>query len=123
MAGTYGTHVGRTTTGSDPLVPEPLAASIIEEAPTQSAALQLMRSTPLSSKTQRMPVLDVLPMAYWVGGDTGLKQTTMQAWKNVVLVVEETRLPCPSEATDDADTAGMGSPADYRGGAPVDRLV
>src|SRR4249919_191449 len=105
MAGTYGTHIGRTTTGSDPLVPEPLAASIIEEAPTKSAALQLMRSTPLSSKTQRMPVLDVLPMAYWVGGDTGLKQTTMQMWKNVVLVVEEIAciVPIPEAYLDDAD--------------------
>jgi HK97 family phage major capsid protein len=105
MAGTYGTHIGRTTTGSDPLVPEPLAASIIEEAPTKSAALQLMRSTPLSSKTQRMPVLDVLPMAYWVGGDTGLKQTTMQQWKNIVLVVEEIAciVPIPEAYLDDAD--------------------
>lgn len=105
MAGTYGTHIGRTTSGSDPLIPEPLAASIIEEAPTQSAALQLMKSTPLSSKTQRMPVLDVLPMAYWVGGDTGMKQTTMQQWKNIVLVVEEIAciVPIPEAYLDDAD--------------------
>jgi HK97 family phage major capsid protein len=105
MPGTYGTHVGRTTAGSDPLVPEPLAASVIEEAPTKSAALSLMNTTPLSSKTQRMPVLDVLPMSYWVGGDTGLKQTTMQQWKNVVLVVEEiaTIVPIPEAYLDDAD--------------------
>jgi HK97 family phage major capsid protein len=102
---TYGTHVARTTTGSDPLVPEPLAASIIQEAPKASAALSLMSSTPLSSKTQRMPVLDVLPVAYWVGGDTGMKQTTMQAWKNVVLVVEEIAciVPIPEAYLDDAD--------------------
>jgi HK97 family phage major capsid protein len=102
---TYGTHVARTTSGSDPLVPEPLAASIIQEAPKASAALSLMASTPLSSKTQRMPVLDVLPVAYWVGGDTGMKQTTMQAWKNVVLVVEEIAciVPIPEAYLDDAD--------------------
>lgn len=102
---TYGTHVARTTSGSDPLVPEPLAASIIQEAPKASAALSLMSSTPLSSKTQRMPVLDVLPVAYWVGGDTGMKQTTMQAWKNVVLVVEEIAciVPIPEAYLDDAD--------------------
>ena len=102
---TYNTHVARTTTGSDPLVPEPLATAIIEEAPTQSAALRLMNTTPLSSKTQRMPVLDVLPMAYWVGGDTGMKQTTMQQWKNVVLVVEELAciVPIPEAYLDDAD--------------------
>jgi len=86
---TYGTHIGRTTTGSDPLVPEPLATAIIQEAPKASAALTLMNKTVLSAKTQRMPVLDVLPVAYWVGGDTGMKQTSMQQWKNVVMVVEE----------------------------------
>jgi HK97 family phage major capsid protein len=102
---TYNTHVGRTTTGSDPLVPEPLATAIIQEAPKASAALSLMASTPLSSKTQRMPVLDVLPVAYWVGGDTGMKQTTMQQWKNVVLVVEEIAciVPIPEAYLDDAD--------------------
>jgi HK97 family phage major capsid protein len=101
----YNTHVGRTTTGSDPLVPEPLATSIIEEAPKASAALRLMNRTTLSSKTQRMPVLDVLPVAYWVGGDTGMKQTTMQQWKNIVMVVEELAVivPIPEAYLDDAD--------------------
>ena len=102
---TYGTHVGRTTTGSDPLVPEPLATAIIQEAPKASAALSLMNKTVLSAKTQRMPVLDVLPVAYWVGGDTGMKQTTMQQWKNVVMVVEELAciVPIPEAYLDDAD--------------------
>jgi HK97 family phage major capsid protein len=102
---TYGTHIARTTTGSDPLVPEPLATAIIQEAPKASAALQLMNKTVLSSKTQRMPVLDVLPMAYWVGGDTGMKQTSLQQWKNVVMVVEELAciVPIPEAYLDDAD--------------------
>jgi HK97 family phage major capsid protein len=105
MAGIYNTHIGRTTTGSDPLVPEPLATAIIQEAPKSSAALQLMNRTVLSSKTQRMPVLDVLPVAYWVGGDTGMKQTSMQQWKNVVMVVEELAciVPIPEAYLDDAD--------------------
>lgn len=102
---TYGTHIARTTTGSDPLVPEPLATAIIQEAPKASAALQLMNKTVLSSKTQRMPVLDVLPVAYWVGGDTGMKQTSMQQWKNIVMVVEELAciVPIPEAYLDDAD--------------------
>lgn len=102
---TYGTHVARTTSGSDPLVPEPLATAIIQEAPKSSAALSLMNTTTLSSKTQRMPVLDVLPVAYWVGGDTGMKQTTTEAWKNVVMVVEELAciVPIPEAYLDDAD--------------------
>jgi HK97 family phage major capsid protein len=102
---TYNTHVARTTSGSDPLVPEPLATAIIQEAPKASAALSLMNKTTLSSKTQRMPVLDVLPVAYWVGGDTGMKQTSTQAWKNVVMVVEELAciVPIPEAYLDDAD--------------------
>jgi len=89
----------------DPLVPQPLAAEIIEEAPTASAALSLMNRTTLSSHTQRQPVLDVLPVSYWVGGDTGMKQTTQQQWKNVVMVVEElaTIVPIPEAYLDDAD--------------------
>jgi hypothetical protein len=64
-----------------------------------------MRRVPLSSKTYRMPVLDVLPIAYWVGGDVGMKQTTNQAWKNVVMVVEELAciVPIPIAYMDDAD--------------------
>ena len=102
---TYGTHITRTTSGSDPLVPEPLATAIIQEAPKASAALSLMNKTVLSAKTQRLPVLDVLPIAYWVGGDAGMKQTSMQAWKNVVMVVEELAciVPIPEAYLDDAD--------------------
>jgi HK97 family phage major capsid protein len=64
-----------------------------------------MNRTTLSSKTQRMPVLDVLPMAYWVGGDTGLKQTSQMAWQNVIMVVEELAciVPIPIAYLDDAD--------------------
>lgn len=102
---TYNTHVARTTSGSDPLIPEPLAAQIIQEAPRASAALSLMNKTTLSAKTQRQPVLDVLPVAYWVGGDTGMKQTSLQAWKGVVMVVEEIAciVPIPEAYLDDAD--------------------
>jgi HK97 family phage major capsid protein len=102
---TYNTHITRSNTGSDPLVPEPLSAQIIQEAPKASAALSLMNRTLLSAKTQRMPVLDVLPVAYWVGGDVGMKQTSTQAWKNVVMVVEELAciVPIPEAYMDDAD--------------------
>jgi HK97 family phage major capsid protein len=89
---------------SDSLVPEPLSASILQELPKHSSALALMRRIQMSTKTQRMPVLDVLPFAYWVGGDTGLKQTTNMEWKNVDLIVEElaTIVPIPQAYLDDA---------------------
>jgi HK97 family phage major capsid protein len=64
-----------------------------------------MNKTVISAKTQRIPVLDLLPVAYWVGGDTGMKQTSMQQWKNVVMVVEELAciVPIPEAYLDDAD--------------------
>jgi HK97 family phage major capsid protein len=101
----YNQGIVRTSGGPDPLVPQPLSDAIIQEAPKASAALSVMNRTTLSSKTQRMPVLDVLPVAYWVGGDTGMKQTTQQQWKNIVMVVEELAclVPIPEAYLDDAD--------------------
>jgi HK97 family phage major capsid protein len=111
MANVYNQGVFRVGPGydvsgvGDALVPEPLATSIIQELPKKSAALSLMKKTVLSTKTERMPVLDVLPVAYWVGGDTGMKQTSQQQWKNVVMVVEELAciIPIPQAYLDDAD--------------------
>jgi HK97 family phage major capsid protein len=104
MTGVYNDLISRSS-GSDALVPEPLSNEIFQELPTSSAALGLMAHMPLSSKTQRIPVLDMLPVAYFVGGDTGLVQTAAQAWKGVQLVVEElaTIIPVPKAYLDDAD--------------------
>jgi HK97 family phage major capsid protein len=87
---TYNTGITRATPPTtDPLVPEPLSEDIIQELPSQSAILSMARKVPMSTRTQRLPVLDVLPQAYFVSGDSGLKQTTNLAWRNVSLVVEE----------------------------------
>ncbi|GAA0632205.1 phage major capsid protein [Kutzneria viridogrisea] len=106
---TYNQGVFRTGTygggsGSDPLVPEPVSAQIIQELPTQSVLLQRAKSVPMSTKTNRLPVLDVLPVAYFVSGDTGLKQTSQQKWKGVTLVAEEIAciVPIPEAYLDDA---------------------
>lgn len=100
---TYNSLISRDAS-NDPLVPEPVSKEIIQELPTQSAVLQLARQVPMSTKTQRQPVLDVMPIAYFVGGDTGLKQTSAQDWKNVDLIVEEmaTIVPIPEAYLDDA---------------------
>lgn len=100
---TYNSLISRDAS-NDPLVPVPVSAQILQELPTQSVLLQRARQVPMSSKTSRMPALDVLPMAYFVGGDTGLKQTSSQDWKNVDLIVEEIAaiVPIPEAYLDDA---------------------
>lgn len=60
-----------------------------------SVVLQLSRRIPLAQRQVRFPVLSVLPTAYWVSGDTGLKQTTEANWDNTFLNVEEIAAICP----------------------------
>lgn len=90
--------------GTDPLVPQPLIADVIKELPRASAALNLCRRVPMSTKTSRQPVLSVLPDAYWVAGDTGQKGTTKADWDNVELVAEELAviIPVPDAYMDDS---------------------
>lgn len=93
-----------TVAGADYLVPDAISTDIIQNLPKNSAIMQRAKSIPMSSTTQKQPVLDVLPAAYWVGGDTGLKQTSTQQWKGVELVAAElaTIVPVPQAYLDDA---------------------
>ena len=53
-------------TGADTLIPEEKAREIIQGVVTQSAVLAQGRKVPnMSSKTYKMPVLDMLPLAYF----------------------------------------------------------
>ncbi len=73
----------------DTIVPEPVANEIIQELPQASVLLNRARKVRLSSKTLKQPVLSALPDAYWVNGDTGLKQTTKAEWDNLTITAEE----------------------------------
>jgi HK97 family phage major capsid protein len=89
---------------NDPLVPTPVSAEVIKELPKSSAALSLCRRATMSSKSNRQPVLSVLPQAYWVSGDTGLKATSKADWENLDLVAEELAviIPVPEAYFDDS---------------------
>lgn len=93
-------------TGAASLIPEENAKEIIQGVVTQSAVLQRGRKLPnMSSKTYKMPVLDMLPIAYFVNGDTGAKKTTKQAWDKKFITAEEIAVivPIPEAVLDDSD--------------------
>lgn len=74
---------------NDPLeIPEEVSSQIIQDLPRSSATMAISRRVTMGARKYRQPVLDVLPDAYWVDGDTGLKQTTSMAWTNVILTAE-----------------------------------
>lgn len=88
------------------LIPEPVTREIIQGVAQGSAVLQMGRRLPnMTAKTQSMPVLDMLPTAYWVDGDTGIKQTTKMAWNKKRIIAEELAVivPIPESVLDDAN--------------------
>lgn len=103
MPGVYNSLISRSDV--DVFMPEEVAAEVIQSAVASSAALRLFPSTPMSTKTRRVPVLSTLPVAYFVNGDTGLKQTTEMAWGGKFLEAEEIAciVPIPEAVLDDAD--------------------
>lgn len=96
---------------AEALIQEQLINTIQQDAPKQSVFMQLARKLPnMTSKQTRIPVLDMLPMAYWVNGDTGFKQTSEQAWDNVYLDAAELAVivPIPEAVVSDASFDIMG---------------
>jgi HK97 family phage major capsid protein len=93
-----------TRSGAAALVPEEYSAEILSRLPTQSAALSLFRHVTMSRQQYRMPIIAALPVAYFVAGDTGFKQTTEQQWANKYLNAEEIAciVPIPEKVLDDA---------------------
>ena len=91
--------------GAEALIPEPISRELIQGTVEQSAVLSNFRKLPnMSSKTVSMPVLDMLPVAYFVNGDTGTKQTTKMAWDKKKIYAEEIAVivPIPEAVISDA---------------------
>ena len=95
-----------TRTDLSGLIPENVTREIIQGVAAESAVLRMGRRLPnMTSRTQAMNVLDMLPMAYWVDGDTGFKRTSKQAWDKKKIYAEELAviIPIPEAVLDDAD--------------------
>ncbi|MDO5535375.1 MAG: phage major capsid protein [Propionibacteriaceae bacterium] len=80
---------------TDAMLPDQVINTILKEAPSSSVVLERARRVPMSSAKTKQPVLASLPEAYWVEGDTGLKQTTESTWENVTMTAEELAVIVP----------------------------
>lgn len=99
----YNNVIDRATNPAIEL-PEEVSREVIKESTASSVVMNLARTVRMSSKSYRQPVLDVLPNAYWVNGDTGLKQTTSVEWESVYLTAEPLAVlvVVPDEFIDDS---------------------
>lgn len=103
MAG-YDQIVGRADI-ADAMMPDQVVTEIIQTAPEDSVVLTRAKQVRMSTKKAKQAVLAGLPEAYWVDGDTGLKQTTESTWSGIQLTAEELAVivPIPDAVIDDAN--------------------
>ncbi len=87
------------------LMPDEQVREIIKEVPAASMALTRMKRVTMSKKVSRQPVMSALAQAYFVNGDTGLAQTTKNAWAGRELVAEPISaiIPIPKAVLADSD--------------------
>jgi len=85
-------------------MPEEVSRAMIGELSNESGVLGSFRRIPVGRAQVRFPILSALPVAYFVAGDTGLKQTTEINWDNKYMNVEELAVivPVPENVLDDA---------------------
>lgn len=104
--------INRTAAGG--LIPVEYSREILQELPQESAFLRLARRLPnMSRKEDKRPVLNSLPMAYFVNqssgntgdDDIGIKTTTQMEWGSLTLTAEEIAciIPVPENVLADAD--------------------
>ncbi len=96
---------------AEAIIREQVVQTIFQDAPKNSVFMGMAKKLPnMTSKQTRIRVLDFLPTAYWVDGDTGMKQTSRQAWDNVYITAGELAVivPIPEAVLDDAEFDIMG---------------
>lgn len=88
------------------LIQEQFAPTIIQGAVENSTVLKMAYRLPdMTTHQTRLPILDSLPMAYFLDADEGQKQTTTMKWKNKYINAEELAVivPFSQSAADDTD--------------------
>ena len=99
----YNNLISRADAAS--LVPAETSAEILEHVPELNPIMRLARRLPnMSTNQKRLPIMSALATAYFVSGDTGLKQTSEVNWANRFIDAEELAVivPIPEAVLDDA---------------------
>lgn len=99
----YNSIISRTDAAA--LVPQEISTEILKAVPQRSAVMQLARRLPnMSVNQKRLPVMSALATAYFVSGDTSLKQTSEVNWESKYVDAEELAVivPIPEAVLDDA---------------------
>lgn len=101
---TYNKSINRTDL-TDGMLPSDVIKEIIKEAPKHSTILTRCKNVRMSAKEAKQSVLSTLPEAYWVNGDSGMKQTSKSAWEGKKITAEEIAVivPIPDALINDAD--------------------
>lgn len=100
----YNSQISRTSANA--LMPEEVSQEILGNIEAQSVVMSMGNRLPnMSRKQRRIPVLGSVPVAYFVNGDTGRKQTTSVSWDNVYINAEELAVivPIPEAVLDDSE--------------------
>lgn len=111
----YNDVIDRSNPGGGALVPPEVSRAIFKEAATFSAALGLMRRMPILTNAKSFPVLNQLPLSFWLDpsaspqNDMALIQTSEMAWKNVTMNVAELGviIPFPRRLAEDMKAGGF----------------
>ena len=77
------------------LIPGPAVLEIEQALARTSIAFELFNRVPMSTGQGKVPLASELPVAYWVNGDTGLKQTAKMSWDGLMLTAEELAVLVP----------------------------
>lgn len=78
------------------LMPTDMSTEIIKAVTGSNPLLQLARKLPnMPTAARTMPVTSALATAYFVNGDTGLKQTTSLDWTGITMTAEELAVIVP----------------------------
>jgi HK97 family phage major capsid protein len=78
---------------------------ILQEATKGSAALATFRTINMGTKIAKLPILDFLPQAAWLSGDSGRKPTSEAKWEKKTLTAEAAGVivPIPEDVFDDTE--------------------